>query len=257
MYKRYAKVRAPKIAFPRLLNTAAYARVSSRKDEMLHSLAAQVSYYSEKIQTTPGWVYAGVYADDPHTGTKDDRPEFQRMLADCRAGKIDILLVKSISRFARNAVTLLETVRELKRLGVDIFFETENIHTMSDEGELQLSLIAAVAQEQSRTVSENCKWRIQRQFREGEPVSLRLYGYILTGTGLKIVEDEACVVREIFDMALSGLGKRSIARRLTELGINPPCGSIWQESTVMYILQSEKIHRRNALAKDVCRGLYD
>lgn len=108
---------------PKLMNVAAYARVSMEKETMLHSFSAQVSYYSEKIQKHPDWSYAGVYADRALTGTKSERPEFQRLLADCRAGKIDLVLTKSISRFARNTVTLLETVRELKALGIDVFFE--------------------------------------------------------------------------------------------------------------------------------------
>ena len=142
---------------PKLLNVAAYARVSMEKETMLHSFFAQVSYYSEKIQKHPGWSYAGVYADKALTGTKSERPEFQRLLADCRAGKIDLVLTKSISRFARNTVTLLETERELKTLGIDVFFEEQNIHSMSGDGELMLTIPASYAQEESRSVSENCK----------------------------------------------------------------------------------------------------
>lgn len=106
---------------------AAYARVSSGKDAMLHSLSAQVSYYSEMIQNNPQWEYVGVYADEAVTGTKDSRPEFHRLLADCRAGKIDMIITKSISRFTRNTVTMLEIVRELKSIGIGVFFEKENI----------------------------------------------------------------------------------------------------------------------------------
>jgi len=110
---------------------AAYARVSSGKDAMLQSLSAQVSYYNALIQREDGWQFVGVYADEAITGTKENRPDFQRLLADCHAGKIDMIITKSISRFARNTVTLLETVRMLKALGVDIYFEEQNIHTMS------------------------------------------------------------------------------------------------------------------------------
>ena len=112
----------PPIQMPKLKRVAAYARVSMDKDAMLHSLAAQVSYYSNLIQRNPEWEYAGVYADGGLTGTKADRPEFQRMLQDCRDGKIDKILVKSISRFARNTVTLLETVRMLKEMGISVYF---------------------------------------------------------------------------------------------------------------------------------------
>lgn len=113
---------------PRLLNVAAYARVSSGKDAMLHSLSSQVSYYSKLIQENPKWQYAGVYADEAKTGTKDSRSEFQRMLNDCRIGKIDMVITKSISRFARNTLDLLNIVRQLKSMNIDVYFEKENIH---------------------------------------------------------------------------------------------------------------------------------
>ena len=124
---------------------AAYARVSSGKDAMLHSLSAQVSYYSSLIQKHGDWLYVGVYADEAKTGTKDNRADFQRLIADCRAGKIDMVITKSISRFARNTVTLLQIVRELKALGVDVFFEEQNIHTMSADGELMMTILASYA----------------------------------------------------------------------------------------------------------------
>ena len=121
---------------PKLKRVAAYARVSSGKDAMLHSLSAQISEYSSRIQNHPGWQYAGVYADEAKTGTKDSRENFQRLVSECRAGNVDMVITKSISRFARNTVTLLETVRELKALGVDVFFEEQNIHTLSGNGEV-------------------------------------------------------------------------------------------------------------------------
>ena len=138
---------------------AAYARVSSGKDAMLHSLSAQVSYYSNLIQRHPGWLYCGVYADEALTGTKDSRENFQRLLAACRNGEVDKVITKSISRFARNTVTLLQSIRELKELGVDVFFEEQNIHTMSADGELMLTILASYAQEESRSASENQKWQ--------------------------------------------------------------------------------------------------
>ena len=167
MEKRVSKVEA----LPRLapeFRVAAYARVSSEKDAMRHSLSAQVSYYSNLIQSHPGWQYAGVYADEPISGTKDCREEFQRMLSDCRAGKINMIITKSISRFARNTVTLLETVRELKDLGIDVFFEEQNIHSKSADGELMLTILASYAQEESRSVSENMKWRTRYEKAQSE-----------------------------------------------------------------------------------------
>ena len=142
----------------RLKNVAAYARVSSGKDAMLHSLAAQVSYYSEMIRNHPGWRYAGVYADEAITGTKDTRDEFQRLLTDCRAGRIDMVITKSVSRFARNTVTSLETVRELKLIGVDVYFEEQKIHSMSGDGEL-ITAVNAFSRKRTfspSTAKENC-----------------------------------------------------------------------------------------------------
>lgn len=165
------QVSFPGAEMPRLKRVAAYARVSSGKDAMLHSLSAQVSSYSELIQNHEGWQYCGVYADEALTGTKEDRGGFQSLLADCRAGKLDMVITKSISRFARNTVTLLQTVRELKGLGVDVYFEEQNIHTMSADGELMMTILASYAQEESLSASENQKWRVRRNFEEGIPSS--------------------------------------------------------------------------------------
>ena len=158
---------------------AAYARVSCGKDTMLHSLAAQIDYYRKLILNNPTWKFAGVFADEAKTGTKEDRAEFQALIAECRVGAIDIVITKSISRFARNTVTLLKYVRELKELGIDVFFEEQNIHTLSSEGELMLTLLASFAQEESLSVSENCKWRIRNGFLEGKTTSFRMLGYMV------------------------------------------------------------------------------
>ena len=232
---------------PKLLNVAAYARVSMEKETMLHSFSAQVSYYSEKIQKHPGWSYAGVYADKALTGTKSERPEFQRLLADCWAGKIDLVLTKSISRFARNTVTLLETVRELKTLGIDVFFEEQNIHSMSGDGELMLTILASYAQEESRSVSENCKWRIRKRFEAGELVNWRfMYGYRITKGHVEIEPEEAVIVRWVFQSYLDGLGVTHIARVLREG--NVPClnGGMWTANRVTHLLKNEK-YAGNAL----------
>ena len=222
---------------------AAYARVSSGKDAMLHSLSAQVSYYSKMIQSRPEWQYVGVYADETATGTKDNRNEFQRMISDCKAGKIDMIITKSISRFARNTVTLLETVRELKELNVDVYFEEQNIHSMSGDGELMLTILASFAQEESLSVSENCKWRIRNEFKQGKmPMSLkRLYGYIRTSDGgFEIVEDEAEVIRYIFNAYLEGLSVKTITTKLIADSAPPPNGIKWGQKAVRYILSNEK-----------------
>ena len=129
----------------KLIRTAAYCRVSSDKDAMLHSLSAQVSYFSTTIQNHPGWVYVGAYVDEGITGTKEDRPKFVKLMEDCRAGRIDLIITKSVTRFARNTVVLLDSIRELKSMGIDVFFEKENIHTLSADGELMISILASYA----------------------------------------------------------------------------------------------------------------
>ena len=225
----------------KLQRVAAYARVSSGKEAMLHSLSEQISYYSDHIQSHPGWEYAGVYADADYTGTKDSRPEFQHLLADCRAGKIDRVLTKSLSRFARNTVTLLEIVREMKALGVAIVFEKENIDTSSGDGELMLSILASFAQAESLSVSENCKWRIRKDFAEGKTMNLALlYGYRSVGGKIEIVPEEAEVVRRAFAAYLSGIGTPTIAAMLRREHAPTRMGGDWYDKGVMEMLKNEK-----------------
>jgi DNA invertase Pin-like site-specific DNA recombinase len=230
----------PKTTLIRHKRVAAYVRVSSGKDAMLHSLSAQIGYYNKLIGNCGDREFAGVYADEALPGTKDARPEFQRLLADCRAGKIDTVIAKSITRFARNTVTLLETARELKLLGIDIFFEKENIRTLSADGEFMLTLLASFAQEESRSVSENQKWRIRRMFKAGLPTYTRLLGYRWIGGGFQIVPEEAEIVRQIFEDYLSGMGKTAIAKKLNAAGIPTRSGAPWGANTVDNMLRNEK-----------------
>ena len=219
---------------------AAYARVSLDKDTMLHSLSAQVSYYSDYIQRNPLWIYAGVYADNGCTGTRADRPELQRLLADCRAGKVDRVITKSVSRFARNTITLLEITRELKALGIDVFFEKENLHSTSGEGELILTLLASFAQEESRSVSENCKWRIRNMFKTGIPISVRMNGYHMDHGKITIIPDEAETVRFIFALRRLGYGRTAICKELNERGVPAKNGGQWTVTCIGTLLQNEK-----------------
>ena len=214
---------------------AAYARVSSGKDAMLHSLSAQVSYYSDLIQNHDDWLYVGVYADEAKTGTKESRADFQRLISDCRAGKIDMVITKSISRFARNTVTLLQTVRDFKAWEVDIFFEEQNIHTMSGDGELMMTILASYAQEESRSASENQKWRIKRNFEEGMLWNGAMLGYRLKNSRYEIIPEEAYIVRRIYDEYLSGDGYLTIAKRLNEDGIPSRFGKQWGQSVISKI----------------------
>ena len=245
-------------AAPKLKRVAAYARVSSGKDTMLHSLSAQISEYSRRIQNHPGWQYAGVYADEAKTGTKDTRENFQRLLEDCRAGKINMVITKSISRFARNTVTLLETVRELKSLGVDVFFEEQNIHTLSGNGEVMMSILASFAQAESQSVSENQKWRIRKNFEEGKPWDGTLLGYRLQNGKYIIVPEEAETVHRIYREYLSGKGVVTICNALNADGIKTRYGNGWHPSTVSNILRNDtytgnlllqKTYRNNYLEK--------
>ena len=220
---------------PKRKRAAGYTRVSSGKDAMLHSLSAQVSYYSAYIQKRPDWEFAGIYADEAVTGTKDSRAEFQRMLADCRAGKIDQIVTKSITRFARNTVDTLKAVRELKLLGIDVYFEEQRIHSMSADGEMLLAILAAHAQEISLRCSESCKWRIQRDFQAGKLTGgINMLGYVLVGGKLHILPEEAETVRRIFALYLEGKGVLAIVKLLREEGI------VMSRSGLALLLRNEK-----------------
>ena len=228
----------PKANIPQLKRVAAYARVSSGKDAMLHSLSAQVSYYSDLIQKHSGWQYAGVYADEALTGTKDNRENFQRLLADCRARKVDMVITKSISRFARNTVTLLETVRELKNMGVNVYFEEQNIHSLSADGELMLTILASYAQEESLSASENQKWRIKRNFENGMPWNGTMLGYRYENGTLIVEPSEAETVNRIFTEYLAGSGMTAIAKRLNADGIPTRYGNAWGKASIKAVLQN-------------------
>lgn len=220
------------------LKVAAYARVSTGKDAMLHSLSTQISYYSKIIQERNDWLYVGVYADEAITGTKDSRDEFQRMLDDAKDGKIDLIITKSISRFARNTVTLLSTIRELKQIDVGVYFEKEMIHFLSGDGELMLSILASYAQEESRQVSENVKWRVKKNFKEGKAWNQVVYGYTYDEDSFIILKDEANVVKRIYTMFLSGLGVKTIADKLNNEGILTRRNGKWNKSSIRYILSN-------------------
>lgn len=217
---------------------AAYARISMETERMNHSLSAQVSYYNEKIQKNPDWLFAGVYADNGISGTRTaKRDEFNRLIADCDAGKIDLVLTKSISRFARNTVDLLETVRRLKENGVEVWFERENIRSMDGDGELMLSILASFAQEESRSLSENCKWGIKKRFEKGIPNGhFRVYGYRWDGDNLIPVPEEAAIVKRIFRNFLDGKSRLETEREFAAEGITTRDGCRWVDSNIKVVL---------------------
>ena len=254
------KIEATAAQLPKQMRVAAYARVSLGKEHMLHSLAAQVSHYNKLIQSKAEWEFAGVYADADETGTKSDRPEFQRLLADCRVGKIDMVIVKTISRLARNTVTLLETVRELKDLGIDIFFEEQNINSLSSEGELLLSILASYAQEESRSASENVKWRKRNDMKTGKTKPKKIYGYELVDGKLVINEEQAALVRQMYEWYLAGDGTPAIAKKLNTMGIPSPSGNKWASAAIHRILVNPKmcgdiLHQRQFVTDHISKRL--
>ena len=209
----------PVVALKPRKRVAAYARISMESDRLNRSLSAQISYFSELIQRNPEWIYVGVYADSGISGGDiRRRAEFQRLLDDCNAGKINIVLCKSISRFARNTVDLLETVRHLKSIGVEVRFEKENINSFSTDGELLLSVLAGFSEEESRSQSENAKWSIQKKFARGEQWHVAAYGYRWNGETFVICEEEAEAIRVIFDNFLKNVPFRRTAGWLKENG---------------------------------------
>ena len=235
------KIEAPTPIAPALIPTAAYARVSGGKDAQLHSLSAQVSYYSDYIQRRADWEYKGVFTDEAYTGTKNTRKGLQALLDECRAGNIRQIITKSISRFARNTVDLLNIAHEMRAIGVGIYFEEQLIDTMSGDGELMLTILASYAQEESRSASENQKWRIRKCYQEGKSTNhIDVYGYEYKNGLLTVIPEEAEVVRMIFSDYLGGMGKNAIMRKLERLYVPTKNGGRWTENTVASILKNEK-----------------
>lgn len=234
----------PDIEQPRK-RVAAYARVSTDSEEQLSSYEAQVEFYTRYIKGNPGWEFVDVYTDEGISGTNIRKREgFNRMVSDALNGKIDLILTKSISRFARNTVDTLTTVRTLKDHKVEVYFEKENIYTLDTKGEVMLTIMGSLAQEESRSISENVTWGKRRSMEEGK-FSLaykHFLGYEKGENGLpKIVEHEAKIIREIYQLFLDGSTARSIADYLTLRQIPTPRGrKKWSTSTIMSILQNEK-----------------
>lgn len=224
---------------PRRERTAAYARVSLDTADLKHSLSAQVSYYSRFIQQNPQWEYAGVYADCGISGTSSSRPQWQQLLSDCRAGKIDIILTKSISRFARNTVDLLTSIRQLKALGVAVRFEKEQLDSATDDGELMLTILASFAQEESRSISDNVKWRIRRKFEQGIPAGrFRVLGYHWEGNQMVIIPEEAAIVRYIFQNFLKGKSPTETKKELDVADLRTAGGYPFCDSSIRGVLRN-------------------
>lgn len=252
----------PQIAVVRLDDTpqqkkkkvAAYARVSTDKEEQEDSFERQVEHYTHLIESNPEWTMVEVYKDPGITGTKaEKRPDFLRMIDDCRAGKINKILVKSVSRFARNTVDALNYIRELRDMNISVQFESENIDTLTPGGEILLTILAAMAEQESRTMSNNIKWAYQKKFEKGEVTintgTVLGYRKAVSG-GYEIVEEEAEIVRRIFREYVSGMSVPQIARRLEADGFKTKRGSeAWRPNAVLGILKNEKYSGNAILGK--------
>lgn len=227
------------------LRVAAYCRVSTSSDEQLTSYYAQVKYFEKYIKSNPDYEYAGIYADEGISGTDlKKRDAFNKLMQDARDGKIDLIIAKSLSRFGRNTIDNLKSIRELREIGVDVFFEKENLHTKTSEGELLLTLISAVAQNESLSLSENVKWGIHRKYEKGCIQSIpsgKFYGYDKDKSGLVINEDQAATVRRMYQEFLDGYGYYQIMQHINEDKILTDTGiKNWNWSTIKNILTNEK-----------------
>ena len=232
-------------AVRRQLRAAAYCRVSTDSEEQLTSYEAQQTYYTDKIMTNANWTMAGIFADEGITGTMAaKRPAFLKMIRACRQGKIDLILVKSISRFARNTVDCLHYIRVLRELGIAVIFEKENINTLEMDSELLITMMGAFAQAESESMSANVTWGKRQAMREGKAVIQykHLYAYERGEDGRpKVIPEQAAVVRQIFDSFLAGHSIRMIKTELEQQGIPASKGgTAWSDGSIRNILKNEK-----------------
>lgn len=228
---------------PEKKRVCAYARVSTMTEKQQDSLTNQQAYYNHFFKNKKDVEFVGVYYDQGISGKLAKRPGFQQMLEDCRAGKIDVIHTKSISRFARNTELLLAVSRELKTIQVDIFFEEQNLHTLSNEGEVMLTVLASYAEEELRNMSENQRWAFQKKFQRGELVinTKRFLGYDKDENGELIINpEEAKIVKRIYNLYLSGMGVHVIAKLFNEEKVPTVDGGRWYSSTITNILKNEK-----------------
>lgn len=219
----------------------AYVRVSTDSLQQEESLENQTTYFKGFITANPEWEFVGIYSDQGISGYKENRPGFQKMIEDARAGNIDLIVVKSISRFARNTETVLKFTRELKSIGVGIFFELQNINTLSGAGELMLTILAAFAQAESEGASANAKMTYKRKFESGIPAHglESTFGYKANAQGDIVVDEEkAAVVRQMFDLAEQGIWPSKIKQYLNKNGVPGCAGGDWDDTAVFRVLHN-------------------
>ena len=263
MAERVVKLVRPRSKLPSLpkeireKRVAAYARVSTDSDEQMGSVEAQKDYFEKLIREKPGWVLVGIYADEGISGTSfNHREAFARMIDDAMDGKIDLIVTKSLSRFARNTMDALNIIRKLKLKDVGVYFEKEDISTLDSKGEFLITLMSSLAEEESRSISENVRWGQRKRFADGRyhmPYK-QFLGYKKGANGEpELVKEEAKIIRIIYRLFLEGYTPSSIAKQLTDAKILTPSGmDVWQRHTVESILQNEKYYGAALLQKTFC-----
>ena len=228
----------------RKLRVAAYCRVSTELEQQQSSYDIQIEYYTRHIMQNPNWIFAGVFADDGRSATNTfRRDDFNQLMNQCMKGKVDMVITKSISRFARNTVDCISWVRKLREKNVAVYFEKENLNTLDDSTEMILTILSSQAQEESRAISTNVKWGYARKFEKGESTGQRSYGFRKAPTGeMCIVEEEAAVIRNMARWFLDGDSLERIKHRLEDAGIETTTGKkTWSTGTIYNILTNEKI----------------
>ena len=246
----------------RILNVAAYCRVSSERDEQESSIEMQSSYFQSEIESHPGWVLAGIYADRNSGKNTRRRPEFRRMMDDCLEGKIDLVLTKSVNRFGRNTLELLQTVDKLTELGIEVHFTMENIHSKDPNARLALTIFAALAQDEIENMSENIQWGIRQRFMIGDIkyTDIPCYGYRRDkNDALTIEPTEAAIIQRMYQTYLAGMSLGSISNQLFEMGIPSPSGRArWSKQSISYALSNEKymgdVVMQKTMVKDIFAG---
>jgi len=240
--RRITKIEATAASADKKLRVAAYARVSTGSDDQLISLEAQKNHYESLIKSRRDWEFAGLYFDEGISGTKmAKRDGLLSMLSDCERGKIDYIIVKSISRFSRNTVESIETVRKLYGMGIYIFFEKENIDTGKMEGELLLSILSSLAESESRSISENSTWSVQKRFRNGTyKVGYPPYGYENVDGQMVVIPEQGEVVKWMYKQVLAGISPSQLARELNERDVPTKRNGKWTAHTIIGIIRNEK-----------------
>ena len=263
MAERIVTLVQPRLLFPtqikesRKQRVAAYARVSTGSEEQLGSVEAQKDYFEKLIRQRPDWEFVGIYADEGISGTSlNQREAFNRMIADALEGKIDFIITKSLSRFARNTVDTLNTIRKLKLSGIGVYFEKEDINTLDSKGEFLITLMSSLAEEESRSISENVKWGLRKRFADGKyTLPYKQIPRIKKGPdgAPELVAEEAKIIRTIYRLYLVGYSTTAIAKKLTEAGIPTPANhAAWQRATIESILRNEKYYGAALMQKRYC-----